>query len=122
MKIYTSYYAKSKKIPADIVRISIAAKAPQYYDGIEYKKVSPKYGFFMKWKENHDNDFYVEHFYSEVLSILNPKTVYQDLENLSGGKDCVLLCYEKSTDFCHRHLVADWLNKQLNLEIEEWSE
>lgn len=122
MKIYTSYYAKSKKIPADIVRISIAAKAPQYYDGIEYKKVSPKYGFFMKWKENHDNDFYVEHFYSEVLGILNPKTVYQDLENLSGGKDCVLLCYEKSTDFCHRHLVADWLNKQLNLEIEEWSE
>ena len=20
-------------------------------------------------------------------------------------------CYEKPSDFCHRHLVADWLNK-----------
>ena len=25
--------------------------------------------------------------------------------------DIALLCYEKPDDFCHRHLVADWLNK-----------
>lgn len=28
---------------------------------------------------------------------------------LSGGKDIALICYEKPTDFCHRHLVAEWL-------------
>lgn len=122
MRIFTSYYAKVKKIPSDIVRISIAAKAPQFYSGIEYKKVCPKYGFFMEWKQNHDNNFYVEHFKKEVLDTLKADEVYKDIEQLSGGKDCVLLCYEKSTDFCHRHLVADWLNSELNLDVKEWSE
>lgn len=22
---------------------------------------------------------------------------------------CILLCYEKTGDFCHRHLLAEWL-------------
>lgn len=29
-----------------------------------------------------------------------------------------LLCYEKPDDFCHRHLVADWLRKN-GYECEE---
>lgn len=120
LKIYTSYYAKSKKIPEDIVKISIAGGAPKGYSGLQYKKVAPKYGFFMKWKENHDNDFYIKHFNSEVLNTLNAQDVYKDLERLSNGKDCVLLCYEKPEDFCHRHLVADWLNKELNIDVQEW--
>lgn len=120
MKIYTSYFAKSKKIPDDIVKISICGKAPQGYDGLQYKKVAPKYGFFMEWKQNHDNDFYIEHFNKEVLNCLSAKQVYDDLERLSNGRDCVLLCYEKSSDFCHRHLVADWLSKQLNISVEEF--
>ena len=30
-----------------------------------------------------------------------------------------LICYEKPTDFCHRHLVADWFNKN-GILCEEW--
>ncbi len=120
MKIYTSYYAKSKKIPEDIVRISIAGGPPKGYEGLQYKKVAPKYGFFIKWKETHDNVFYIEHFNSEVLCKLNAQGVYNDLEILSKGKDCVLLCYEKPEDFCHRHLVADWLSNELNIDVKEW--
>lgn len=30
-----------------------------------------------------------------------------------------LICYEKPSDFCHRHLVADWLNKN-GIPCEEW--
>ena len=120
MKIYTSYFAKLKKIPEDIVRISICGKAPDWYDGIQYKKVAPKYGFFQEWKKNHDNDFYIEHFNAEVLDNLVAKNVYEDLNKLSDGKDCVLICYEKSEDFCHRHLVADWLNQKLGINVEEY--
>lgn len=120
MKIYTSYFAKMKKIPEDILRISICGKAPDWYDGIQYKKVAPKYGFFQEWKKNHDNDFYIKHFNSEVLETLKAEEVYKDLEKLSNGNDCVLLCYEKSSDFCHRHLVANWLKENLNIEVVEY--
>ena len=109
-----------KKIPEDILRISICGKAPDWYDGIQYKKVAPKYGFFQEWKKNHDNDFYIKHFNSEVLETLKAEEVYKDLEKLSNGNDCVLLCYEKSSDFCHRHLVANWLKENLNIEVVEY--
>lgn len=122
MKIYTSYYAKCRKIPHTITRISIAGKAPTGYRGIEYKVLAPKKDFFMKWKDNHDNDYYIECFNKQVLSVLNPADVYNRLEELSGGQDIVLLCYEKSGDFCHRHLVADWLSKNLGIEVKEWTE
>ena len=121
MKIYTSYFAKMKKIPEDIVRISICGKAPDWYDGIQYKKVAPKWSFFQEWKQNHDNVFYIEHFNAEVLDTLRAEEVYKDLDKLSCGKDCVLLCYEKSSDFCHRHLVADWLQDKLNIEVKEFN-
>lgn len=30
-----------------------------------------------------------------------------------------LICYEKPSDFCHRHLVAEWLN-ECGFECREW--
>ena len=35
--------------------------------------------------------------------------------------DFALVCYEKPSDFCHRHLVADWLNKN-GYDCEELSD
>ena len=53
---------------------------------------------------------------------MNPVDVYNKLEELSCGQDIVLVCYEKSGDFCHRYLVADWLSKNLGIEVKEWTE
>ena len=112
--IYTSYFANLKNIPSNIIPISICGKAPFYYNGLQYKKLAPKYDFFMKWKETHDNDYYIEHFQTEVLDELNIDKVIDELGYLMSydqSKDICLLCYEKPTDFCHRHLISDWLNK-----------
>lgn len=121
--IYTSYFAKLKKLPNNIVPISICAKVPAWYKGLSYKKLAPKYDFFMKWKESHDNDYYIRCFNEQVLSKLDPYTIVMELSELAGfenrHKDICLLCYEKPQDFCHRHLVANWLN-QNGFKCEEW--
>lgn len=118
--IYTSYFAKLKSLPHNIIPISICAKVPSWYEGLQYKKLAPKYDFFMKWKENHDNDYYIKCFNEQVLNELNVLTVIKDLIDLIPqdlisehglNKTICLVCYEKPSDFCHRHLVADWLNK-----------
>ena len=118
--IYTSYFAKIKSLPEYIIPVSICAKVPTWYEGLQYKKLAPKYDFFMKWKENHDNDYYIKCFNEQVLNELNVVTVIKDLINLmpkdsiseySLNKTICLVCYEKPEDFCHRHLVADWLNQ-----------
>ncbi len=113
--IYTSYFAKLRSLPNNVIPIAICGKAPYWYKGLQYKKLAPKYGFFMEWKNNHDNDYYIEHFNSEVLDTLSANHVVDELERLAGiydhSNDICLICYEKPSDFCHRHLVAEWLNK-----------
>ena len=123
--IYTSYFAKLKSLPENIIPISICGKAPDWYKGLQYKKLAPKYGFFMEWKKNHDNDYYIKCFSEQVLDKLNILTVMRDLIDLVNstedhiGKEIALICYEKPSDFCHRHLVAEWLNSN-GIQCKEW--
>lgn len=51
--IYTSYFAKLKELERpNIILISICSKEPDWYKGLQYKRLAPKYEFFIKWKEN----------------------------------------------------------------------
>lgn len=119
--IYTTYFAKLKSLPENIVPISICGKAPTGYKGLQYKVLAPKYDFFMEWKKNHDNDFYIQSYKEQVLSRLSPKDVVAMLYHMSGGSDIALVCYEKPSDFCHRHLVAEWMS-EAGIPVEEWKE
>lgn len=50
--------------------------------------------------------------YMEKLSGLDRNGILQKLQEMSdlaGGKDIVLLCYETAGKPCHRHLIAEWL-------------
>lgn len=132
--IYTTYFAQLRNLPENVFPISICGKAPDWYKGVQYKKLAPKYEFFTEWKKNHDNDYYVSHFKSEVLDTLVPIKVLNDLQlklpedirakmnapvYVSKDWHIALVCYEKPQDFCHRHLVSAWL-KENGVECAEW--
>lgn len=121
MQIYTSYFAKSKDLPKDISQIAICGGVPFWWKGIWYKKVAPRIKFFQEWKKNHDNEFYIKHFNDEVLSQRNPDDVVKELFAMANGAEKIcLMCYEKPEDFCHRHLVADWINKTGRYIVREF--
>ena len=42
------------------------------------------------------------------------------VEQASGGQDVALCCYEKPEEFCHRHILADWIKEKLGVEISEY--
>jgi hypothetical protein len=113
--MYTGYFAKLKSYEeAGLVPVSIALKTPDWYHGAQYKKLAPKWSFFSEWKNGShkgDNDYYMQHFKTEVLDNLNPEQVVKELEGFTGvSRDrIILICYEKPGDFCHRHLVSMWL-------------
>lgn len=137
--IYTSYFAKLKSLPKNVIPISICGKAPDWYTGLQYKKLAPKLSFFTEWKENHDNDYYVKCFTEQVLNSLDVYTVVNELYNLLPEEEkslirtvncppwanpyvnIALICYERLEDFCHRHLVAEWLNRN-SVKCKEWTE
>ena len=135
MKIYTTYFAKVKKLPENVIPISIAAKTPDVKMK-EYKKLAPPWYILKTYKDNGNEEEYVKEYNRVVLNNLNPKKVVEDLACIAQNKsvvigddvinipcdlDVALVCYEKSGDFCHRHLVADWLNKN-GFAVEEWDE
>jgi hypothetical protein len=123
--IYTTYFAKLKKLPENIIPIAICAKPPAGYTGPVYRALAPKYDFFAKYKITGDTAEFTENYYGQVLNQLNPVKVVTELYYQLGVApntcDIALVCFEKSTDFCHRHLVADWLQKA-GYACEEWSE
>ena len=118
-KIYTSYFANLRNLPDNVCSISICGKAPDWYKGIQYKALAPKYWFFKKYKEDGDAEFYTLAFQKDVCDALNVSTTLLDLQKLAGDKIPCLLCYEKPGDFCHRHIVAEWIKNNSNIKVEE---
>lgn len=118
--IYTTYFAGIRTLPSTVIPVSICGKPPAGYHGAQLKLLAPKYSFFSVWKETHDNEYYIEHYKKEVLDCLDPQKIVEMLYALSDGKDVALVCYEKPSDFCHRHLVSEWLTAN-GFPCEEFS-
>ena len=111
MKIYTGNFANIRKY-AGLFPVSIALTA-KGYEGACYRKLNPSWSYM-----DDPEDMYTRKF-NQHLATLNPQAVYNELAALSGGKDVVLLCHEKEGDFCHRHLVARWLEANLHITVKE---
>lgn len=107
----TSYFAKSYNHPN---AVSISRKPASWFEGREYKKLAPPMWLVMRTKLDKEYDFYIFEYTRTVLDKLDPKQVFEEL-----GKDSVLLCHEGKGKFCHRHIVAKWLEKNLKIKIEE---
>ncbi len=117
--IYTSYFGMLRKIPSSIVPIAICRYPPKWYRGLTYKALAPPTHLLKAWNGGGITERdYIRVYGSEVLNALNPNAVVDKLSQMADDRDVVLLCYEKSDFFCHRHLVADWL-KQAGYECEE---
>lgn len=119
--IYTSYFAYIRKLPQDIVPIAISASIPKSVRMTMYQKLAPSYDILMTWKRTPDREKYIKDYNEQILSRLDANKVVNELYRLSHGKNVALICYEKPEDFCHRHLVAEWLTESgLCREVKEY--
>jgi hypothetical protein len=61
--------------------------------------------------------------YREILDRLDPAEIYDRL--IAFGDVPVMLCWEAASDchsgktWCHRHLIAQWLEDRLGIEVTE---
>lgn len=64
-----------------------------------------------------------ERLYAAQLAKLNPEHIQKALHQLAGGHEPILMCWEKppftETNFCHRRLVAAWLEANLGIQVSE---
>lgn len=116
--IYTGNYQNCKQ--GSLISISGDGGKEAGYKGPKFSLLAPKLSFWQKWHDNiglvseeMNNDYYITEYYRQVLLHLDPAYLVQQLDN------SVLLCYEESQQFCHRHIVAAWLELKTGLVIPE---
>jgi len=115
MEIYTSNFAKMERLKkAGIVPVSIARYAPKGVSCFSVIELAPR-AEMLKMPEAQ----YLQE-YEKILNNLNPSRILNRIQTYAGSNNVALLCYEKSEAFCHRHLVAKWLNENLSLNVTEF--
>ena len=95
--------------------------------------VSPRLYLWQYYDQNPDNlsedeliDWYMKEFYNLRLKSLNPYEL-MDILNQKFGNNIIFLCHElpgveiNKEHFCHRRLLADWMELETGILIPELS-
>ncbi len=127
----TSCYANAKS--GNLVSITGDGGNAWGFYGNAYKKMSPRLYLWQYYDQNPDNltedeliDWYIKEFYDLRLKDLNPSGLINTL-NQKFGEDIILLCHElpgleiNKEHFCHRRLLADWIELETGIVIPELS-
>ena len=127
----TSCYSQAKS--GNLVSITgDGGKAWGFY-GNSYKKMAPRLYLWQYYDQNPDGltedkliDWYIKEFYDLRLKNLNPYELMDSLKQ-KFGEEIILLCHEPSgleidkEHFCHRRLLADWLELETGIIVPELS-
>lgn len=116
--IYTGSYNSCKS--GNLVSISWDKGKDANFFGKTMTELAPKKEFWDTWKKNRtilteaeNNFYYIKEYYNQVL-------LQTDFSQLLGSEeDIILLCYEDSDMFCHRHIVAEYLNLKFGIDVPE---
>lgn len=117
-RIFTGSYDKCKT--GNLISISFDKGESAGFYGKNILEFAPYRDFFHVWRDNigkipeeENTRYYIELYYSRVLSKI-------DIEKLlENEKDPILLCYEDSSQFCHRHVLAEYINMKYGVEVKE---
>jgi hypothetical protein len=111
------------KLPATHLRVGISRGTPrgQAAGFKQYRALCPG-----SWFKSCTPAEYLRRFNKEILASLDPHKVVADLQRLaSDGRTPTLLCFEGASDvqcgvkWCHRHIVAQWLEDSLGIKVPE---
>lgn len=116
MQIYTGYFAKIKLYQEHgLYPISVALYNPRWMPNVmQYRTLAPTSSILDDYKKNHDVETYISRYYTTVLQGHLPGGIREVLAHFCPKeyRGVVLLCYERPEDFCHRHIIAKWLNSE----------
>jgi len=140
----TSSFSRAAKIPG---AISIARGSPPWFHGPRFEPLAPPWELVALARREEAiataqirqggasnavkgearmfdaQRIYTERYQAEVLDKLDPLTVVMDLDRLcylpEGPVEAILLCWEPPGAFCHRRLVAAWLETALGIVVPE---
>lgn len=108
--IYTSYFGNIRNLPQEKC-VSVSRGDPKWYAGAVAKYLAPSWALM---KEELSAKEFTERYKKEVLGQLRPENVAKWLDGF------ILLCWEPVGEFCHRRLIAEWIENGTGIVVPEW--
>ena len=120
--IYTGYYSKIKDYKdAGLKVISISRTIPDVVqvDG-KLSFLCPDDSLLFGYKNGEIDEMEYTSKYLHKLGFFGAINIIQEIRRY--GNDVVLLCWEAPDKFCHRHILANYLNKNSKVNVVEFGE
>ena len=115
-RIFTGNYEECKV--GNLISISGDRGKSVGFNGKAIPQLAPKREFWNIWHENigkipeeENTRYYINEYYKQVLSKVDI------LELLKNEKDPILLCFEKGQQFCHRHILAEYIEMKYKIKV-----
>ncbi len=116
--IFTGNYDECKS--GNLISISGDSGKSVGFNGKSIPKLAPRREFWNVWHHNigkisdeENTKYYIREYYRQVLA----KVDIEDL--LKNEINPILLCYEKGNQFCHRHVLAEYIKLRYGICVKD---
>lgn len=115
--IYTSYFAKVKYANIEPERLfAVSRTCPPDFPGTRLLDFAPSAGLLGMYR-NLPTFGWRKFIHGYMTECLNKKSLSELLDVICD--EAILICWEKSGTFCHRHIIADWIMEQCDISVTE---
>ena len=112
------YHRKSyKKLAPKFVTYEAYNK--KYQELLELKEDVTKIKEYIEFRKQIEDE-YIRSYYETILKDLDVRELLYELEDRFGN-NIILLCHEDISEFCHRRILADYIELQIGIYIPEIS-
>lgn len=95
--------------------VSVARGTPRWFKGEQIIELCPSWGLIRDvQKKKITEEEYTVIYYRDYLCGLDAQKY---IERLNGK---ILLCWEKPGDFCHRRIIAEWIERETGIVVPEY--
>lgn len=106
----TTNWARLESLPESRIPIGVSLGIPNWFEGERREELAPREEMFGLNREN-----FLVAYRKEILEKLVPEEVWESC----GGEKGILICWESPFLFCHRRMIAEWLEESLDRVIPE---
>lgn len=117
-RIFTGNYEECKV--GNLISISGDRGRSVGFNAKAIPQLAPKREFWNIWHENigkipeeENTRYYINEYYKQVLSKVDIEELLKD------EKDPILLCFEKGQQFCHRHVLAEYIEMKYKIKVRD---
>ncbi len=117
-ELYTSYFNRKGTDPKAVVISCTFPKWLTEFQGTEREDLAPEWWMVDKVNEGEITTEEYNQLYMHLITVERKLTAEWIVDSLDEGS--ILLCYEKIGKPCHRRTLANWLEGETGIYINEW--